>query len=104
MDIVCHLKRVASRCGKQNHEADMSKKHIADDKAEMERASFSGGVSYRDAGKRQGMSISQFYLWRKRFLEGRWTALETSGKQTNKQGDQLQARDGFPLGETTSEN
>lgn len=93
MEIVCYLKRVASRCGKERHEADTSKKRIADGKIATEPATFSGGVSYRDAGKRRGMSISQLYLWRKRFLEEGGIALKTSIKQANKQGRQPQAED-----------
>ena len=93
MEIVCYLKRVASRCGKEHHEADTSKKRTTGGKIVTEKATFGGGVSYRDAGKRHGMSISQLYLWRKRFLEGRGIALKTSIKQANKQGIQPQAED-----------
>ena len=93
MEIVCYLKRVASRCGKEHQQANMSKKRIADGKIVTEQANFGGGVSYRDAGKRHGMSISQLYLWRKRFLEERGIALKTSIKQANKQGIQPQAED-----------
>ncbi len=71
----------------------MSKKRTTDGKIVTEPATFGGGVSYRDAGKRQGMSISQLYLWRKRFLEEGGIALKTSIKRANKQGRQPQAED-----------
>jgi len=93
MGIVCHLKKVAYRRGNENQQADTSKKRANDEKVAMEPATFSGGVSYRDAGKRHGMSISQFYLWRKRFLEEGGVALKTSSKRENKQGIQPQAED-----------
>lgn len=93
MEIVCYLKKIASRRGKEQQQANMLKKRIADGKIATEPANFNGGVSYRDAGKRHGMSISQLYLWRKRFLEGRGIALKTSSKQANKRERQPQAED-----------
>lgn len=93
MEIVCYLKRVASRRGKEHQQANMSKKRTNCEKIVTEPATFGGGVSYRDAGKRRGMSISQLYLWRKRFLEEGGIALKTSIKQANKQARQPQAED-----------
>ena len=93
MDIVCYLKKVACRRGKEHQQADTSRKRTNCEKVATEQATFSGGVSYRDAGRRQGMSISQLYLWRRRFLEERGIALKTSIKQANKQGIQPQAED-----------
>ena len=93
MEIVGYLKRVASWRGKEHQQADTSGKRTNCEKVATEPATFSGGVSYRDAGKRHGMSISQLYLWRKRFLEERGIALKTSIKQANKQGIQPQAED-----------
>ena len=67
----------------------MAKRYTVDEKVAMVLATFSGEVSHRGLCKRQGISISQLYLWRKRFLEGGRIALETNGKQVSKQVSQL---------------
>ena len=68
----------------------MAKRYTTDEKVAIVLATFSGEVSHRGLCKRQGISVSQLYLWCKRFLEGGRIALETNGKQVSKQVKQLQ--------------
>lgn len=68
----------------------MAKRYTTDEKVAVVLADFSSEVSHRGLCKRQGISVSQLYLWQKRFLEGGKIALETNGKQVSKQVKQLQ--------------
>lgn len=65
------------------------KRYTVDDKMAIVMSALSGETSLRSLCKRNNVSPSLLYLWRKRFLEGGRIALETNGKQVSRQVRQL---------------
>ena len=74
---------------KWQEEEKFSGKYTVDAKMAIVVAALSSGSSLRDFCKRHGVSASLLYLRCKRFLEGGRVAIETSGKQVNRQVKQL---------------
>ena len=68
----------------KGEERAMPKENTAAGRVAMPSGSFGGGIGDRARIRRQGMSVTELYLRRKRFLEESGIVLETDGKPLEK--------------------